>query len=192
MNFYVTFFIGTYYLALSVSRLLFLFIFSFVISYFPYFKLVTLKTLVTLCNTLKKEGRAFRNIGKKYIPILCNQPCKFSFIIQLKLLLIRSSTARGSGTSILLRWSLQKLTSKLNNWKDSGTKEDFIKVFGILHCVKCLTSPHGIQVWLRCYWLVSAALLLVSTKNSDLWEGPTTEVRNSRNSRHSAHAQDQV
>ena len=25
-------------------------------------------------NTLKKEGRAFRNIGK-YIPILCNQPC---------------------------------------------------------------------------------------------------------------------
>ena len=27
-----------------------------------------------LCNTLKKEGRAFRNIGK-YILILCNQPC---------------------------------------------------------------------------------------------------------------------
>ena len=34
-------------LALSISRLL-LFIFSFVISYFPYFKLVTLKTLVIL------------------------------------------------------------------------------------------------------------------------------------------------
>ena len=62
---YVTFFIGTYYLALSISRLL-LFIFSLVISYFPYFKLVTLKTLVILCNTLKKEGRAFRNIGKIY------------------------------------------------------------------------------------------------------------------------------
>ena len=57
------FFIGTYYLALSISRLL-LFVFSFVISYFPYFKLVTLKTLVILYNTLKKEGRAFRNIGK--------------------------------------------------------------------------------------------------------------------------------
>ena len=43
---------------------------SFVISYFPYFKLVTLKTLVILCNTLKKEGRAFRNIGKN-ISLYC-------------------------------------------------------------------------------------------------------------------------
>ena len=51
------------YLALSISPLL-LFIFSFVLSYFPYFKLATLKTLVILCSTLKKEGRAFRNIGK--------------------------------------------------------------------------------------------------------------------------------
>ena len=65
LKFYVTFFIGSYYLALSISRLL-LFVFSFAISYFPYFKLVTLKTLVILCNTLKKEGRAFRNIGKIY------------------------------------------------------------------------------------------------------------------------------
>ena len=32
--------------------------------------------------------------------------------ILINLLLIRSSTARVSGTSILLRWSLQKLTSK--------------------------------------------------------------------------------
>ena len=70
--FYVTFFICTYYLALSISRLL-LFIFSFVISYFPYFKLVTVKTLVILCNTLNKEGRAFRNIGKKYIPLVNSQ-----------------------------------------------------------------------------------------------------------------------
>ena len=57
------------HLALSISRLL-LFIFSFVTSYFPYFKLVTLKTLVILCNTLKKEGRAFRNIGKN-ISLYC-------------------------------------------------------------------------------------------------------------------------
>ena len=63
------FFVDTYYLALSISRLL-LFIFSFVTSYFPYFKLVTLKTLVILCNTLKKEGRAFRNIGKN-ISLYC-------------------------------------------------------------------------------------------------------------------------
>ena len=34
--------------------------------------------------------------------------------------------------------------------------------------------------------------LLVSTKNSDLWPGPTTEVRDSRTSRHSAHTQSQV
>ena len=45
-----------------------------------------------------------------------------------------------------------------------------------------------------------AALLLVSTKNRDLWltsgwnlwPGPTPEVRDSRTSRHSAHAQSQV
>ena len=40
-------------------------------------KFVTFKTRIILCYTLRKEGRAFRNIGK-YIPILCNQPCLFS------------------------------------------------------------------------------------------------------------------
>jgi len=39
---------------------------------------------------------------------------------------------------------------------------------------------------------LEAAFLLVSTKNSDLWEGPTPEVRDSRTSRHSTHAQSQV
>ena len=73
VNLYVTCFIVTYYLALSLSLLL-LYIFSLVISYFPYFKFATFQTRVILCNTLKKEGRAFRNI-RKYIPILCNQPC---------------------------------------------------------------------------------------------------------------------
>ena len=37
-----------------------------------------------------------------------------------------------------------------------------------------------------------AALLLVSTKNRDLWPGPTPEVRDSRTSRHSAHVQSHV
>ena len=37
-----------------------------------------------------------------------------------------------------------------------------------------------------------AALLLVSTKNCDLWPGPTTEVRDSQTSRHFVHAQSQV
>ena len=35
-------------------------------------------------------------------------------------------------------------------------------------------------------------LLLVSTKNRNLWLGPTPEVLDSRKSRHSAHAQSQV
>ena len=33
---------------------------------------------------------------------------------------------------------------------------------------------------------------LVSTKNRDFWPGPTPEVRDSRTSRYSAHAQSQV
>ena len=36
-----------------------------------------------------------------------------------------------------------------------------------------------------------AVLLFVSTKNRDLWEGPTPEVRDSRTSRHSVHAHSQ-
>ena len=39
-----------------------------------YFKFVTFKTTVILSNILKKEGRAFRNIGK-YVPIVYNQAC---------------------------------------------------------------------------------------------------------------------
>ena len=37
-----------------------------------------------------------------------------------------------------------------------------------------------------------AVLLLISTKNHDLWPGPTPEVRDLRTSRHSAHSQSQV
>ena len=37
-----------------------------------------------------------------------------------------------------------------------------------------------------------AALLFASTKNRDLWPGPTPEVRDSRTSRHSAHVQSQL
>ena len=35
-------------------------------------------------------------------------------------------------------------------------------------------------------------MVRVSTKNCDLWPGPTPEVRHLRTSRHSAHAQSQV
>ena len=50
--------------------------------------------------------------------------------------------------------------------------------FGITHSVPIL-SPE-------------AALLLVSTKNRDLWPGPRPKVSDSLTSRHSAHAQSQV
>ena len=46
--------------------------------------------------------------------------------------------------------------------------------------------------WLTTFSSPEAALLLVSTKNRDLWPGPTPEVRDSRTSRHSAHAQSQA
>ena len=138
MNFYVTFFIGTYYLALSISRLL-LIIFSFVISYFPYFKLVALKTLVILCNTLKKEGRAFRNIGKN-ISLHCVISLA-NFRLLFNLLLIRSSTARGSGTSILLRWFLQKLTFyKSAFYKSMFYKSTFYKS-AFCKSTPCFTNP---------------------------------------------------
>ena len=71
-------------------------------------------------NTLKKEGRVFRNIGKN-ISLYCVISLA-NFRLLFNLLLIRSSTARGSGTSILSRWSLQKLTSKdTRNTRDGST-----------------------------------------------------------------------
>ena len=76
---FLRYFFHRYLLLSPVYQTFVTFIFSLVISYFPYFKFVTFKTRVILCYTLRKEGRAFRNIGK-YIPILCNQPCLFSCI----------------------------------------------------------------------------------------------------------------
>ena len=83
-------------------------IFLLVISYFPYFIFVTFKTRVILWHP--EEGRpclpkCWKNISLYCVISLAN------FRLLFNLLLIRSSTARGSGTSILLRWSLQKLTS---------------------------------------------------------------------------------
>ena len=45
---------------------------------------------------------------------------------------------------------------------------------------------------LKAFSSPEAKLFLVSTKNRDLWPGSTTEVRDSRTSRHSAHAQSEV
>ena len=56
-----------------------------------------------------------------------------------------------------------------------------------------LTSPVGwMDGWPLSFSSPEAALLLVSTKNRDLWPSPTMEVSDSWTSRHSAHAQSQV
>ena len=56
-------------------------------------------------------------------------------------------------------------------------------------CCYSLAGAQGGESLLMPFSSPEAALLLVSTKNRDLWPGPTTEVRDSRTSRHSAHAQ---
>ena len=66
---------------------------------YPYFKRKLARLIIQYRDVL------FSNISLYCIISLSN------FRLLLNLLLIRSSTARGSGTSILLRWSLQKLTS---------------------------------------------------------------------------------
>ena len=58
-----------------------------------------------------------------------------------------------------------------------------------MHCASLLRT---IFASLAPFSSPEAALLLVSTKNRDLWPCPTPEVRDSRTSRHSAHAQSQV
>ena len=50
--------------------------------------------------------------------------------------------------------------------------------------------PLSFQVYSK--EITEFTLLLIGTKNHDLWLGPTLEVRDSRTSRHSAHAQSQV
>ena len=47
-------------------------------------------------------------------------------------------------------------------------------------------SVHATRLSLNLFSSREAALLLVSTKNRDLWEGSTSKVRDSRTSRHSA------
>ena len=74
---------------------------------------VTLKPRVILCNTLKKEGRAFRNIGKNISLYCVISLANFRLLFNLQL--IRSPTARGSGTQLFCHvgpCKMQKLTSK--------------------------------------------------------------------------------
>ena len=47
--------------------------------------------------------------------------------------------------------------------------------------------PAAILSNLETFSSPEAALVLVRTKNHDLWPGPTPEIRDSRTSRHSAH-----
>ena len=57
---------------------------------------------------------------------------------------------------------------------------------------RLVSSAHALLVHLFAFSFPEAALLLVSTKNRDLWPGPTAEVCDSRTSRHSAHAQSRL
>ena len=61
---------------------------------------------VSLKHTLKKKGRAFRNIGKYTSLTMKSALLFFCIICSTIFLLIRSFTP-GSGTFILSRWSLQ-------------------------------------------------------------------------------------
>ena len=69
--------------------------------------------------------------------------------------------------------------------KMANHAREVIRKFKPLRCVKLNLSD-----WIS-FSFPEAALLLVSTKNRDLWPSPTTEVRDSRTSRHSAHVQSQ-
>ena len=77
---------------------------ALVISYFLYFQFVMFKTRVILCNTLKKEGVPSKILENIYLYRLISLANNFCLLFNFKL--IRSSTARGSSTSVLSWWSL--------------------------------------------------------------------------------------
>ena len=80
---------------------------------------------------------------------------------------------------------------------DYAKRVNMLPVFGMSKNKEPLELPNNIvahalgNLGFRCAPFSSpeAALLLVSTKNRDLWECPTPEVRDSRTSRRSAHCQ---
>ena len=88
--------------------------------------------------------------------------------------------------------SLVVLTSSLR-WEDEDDYEYEFSAMSMRirfrgqHFSKCACSEKKTP-----FSSPEAALLLVSTKNRDLWRSPTPEVRDSRTSRHSAHVQSQV
>ena len=67
----------------------------------------------------------------------------------------------------------------------------FTEIIDIFTCEDIISSHVRISYRFS-FSSPEAALLLVSTKNHDLWPCPTTEVRDSQTSRHSAHALSQV
>ena len=90
------------------DRLSMLFFCFYSIILYPLFYILTSFSLrVIICKTLKKKGRAFRNIGFKYTQFSTFKSALLLFRFYI-LSLIRSFTI-GSGTSFLLRWSLQTL-----------------------------------------------------------------------------------
>ena len=74
--------------------------------------------------------KARKYIGKNISLYCVISLAHFRLLFNLLLNGIRSSTGRGSGTSILLRWSLQKLTSYNNN-------EEFVSRKFHINMLKC-------------------------------------------------------
>ena len=81
---------------------------------------------------------------------------------------------------------------------ESATFSFWIQKFPRPHVANSPRAAYGIRIHSRAFLSPEAPLLLVSTKNHDLWpvatraKGATLENRDSRTSHHSAHAQSQV
>ena len=90
-----------------------------------------------------------------------------------------------------LLWSRES-TRSANEERESGLKTT--RVTKQIPFKTCANTNNWKTLLVRSLSFSSpeAALLLVSTKNRDLWPSPTPEVRDSRTSRHSAHVQSQV
>ena len=72
------------------------------------------------------------------------------------------------------------------DWNDDDRKYNFPL---LRYCARSTRRPHEVQDAIS---FLEAAILLVIDGDRDLWSGPTPEVHDSRTSRHSAHAQNQV
>ena len=72
------------------------------------------------------------------------------------------------------------------------TKTEAFEARGDVIHITCACANDSYGAFPKPFSSPEVALLLFSTKNRDLWPGPTREVCDSRTSCHSAYAQSQV